>query len=161
MSNFLNPNDYPFLNEIKDSFNVILEEYNSVTAIPQKWMEQYLHNGKWDVIGFRYEGRDFPETKNLFPKTNQVFESLQDRLYSCGFSIMRSGCEIYEHVNHNHEVLRCHLCLKTNPNCGLVVNGETRNWVVGDLLLFDDTNKHSAHNRGDSDRVIVLFDFYK
>jgi beta-hydroxylase len=161
MKNYLNPNDYPFLKKVKDGFETILEEYNSVTASPQQWMESYLHNGKWDVIGFKYEGKEIEETKKLFPKTNQIFESLKDRLHTCGFSIMRAGCEIYEHTNDNHDILRCHLCLITNPNCALVVNDEVKKWEVGELLLFDDTNRHYAYNRGITDRIIVLFDFYK
>jgi beta-hydroxylase len=161
MKNFLNPDDYPFLNEIKNAFPIILEEYNSVSLNPQKWVEENLHNGNWEVIGFKYEGKDFNEAKKLFPKTNKIFESLKDKLYTCGFSIMRSGCEIYEHENHNHNVLRCHLCLTTNVDCALVVNGEAKQWTAGELLLFDDTNRHSAYNRGKTNRVIVLFDFYK
>jgi aspartyl/asparaginyl beta-hydroxylase (cupin superfamily) len=161
MKNFLNPSDYPFLKTIKDAYPTILDEYNSVIADTQKWSESYLHNGKWDVIGFKFEGKDIPETKKIFPKTNQIFESLKDKIHTCGFSIMRAGCEIYEHVNDNHDVLRCHLCLITNPECALVVNDEIKKWEEGELLVFDDTNRHYAYNRGNKDRIIVLFDFYK
>lgn len=161
MSNFLNPNDYPFLKTIKDAFPIILEEYKTTIAQPQSWMESYLHNGKWDVIGLKYEGTEIPETQELFPKTNEIFQQFKDKIHTCGFSIMRAGCEIYEHSNDNNEVLRCHLCLISNPKCALVVNKEAKYWEEGELLLFDDTNPHYAYNRGDSDRIIVLFDFYK
>jgi beta-hydroxylase len=159
--NFLDPELFPFLKEIKDGYKTIYDEFKSTPDISKPWGDTKLYGGGWDVIGFRYEGIDFPENKSVFPKTNEIFESLKDRLYTCGFSILRPGCEIREHVNYNHDVLRCHLCLYTNDNCALVVNDEARNWKAGELLVFDDTKKHSAYNRGDTERVIVLFDFYK
>jgi beta-hydroxylase len=159
--NFLDPNNFNFLKPIKDNFQVILEEYNNVAHKSTPWMERYLHNDKWDVIGFKFDGKDFPENKILAPKTCELFESIDAKVFTYGFSILRAGCEIKPHVNDNHDVLRSHICLYTNPDAFLVVNNEARNWVVGDLLVFDDNNEHYAFNKGTTDRIIVLFDFYK
>jgi beta-hydroxylase len=160
-NNFLDPELFPFLKTIKDGYQIIYNEFKSIQDVSSPWSDVDLYDGKWDVIGFRYNGVDFPENKKLFPKTNHIFESISDKIYTCGFSILRPGCNIHEHYNHNSDVLRCHLCLFTNDNCALIVNDESRNWKAGELLVFDDTKKHSAYNKGETDRVVVLFDFYK
>lgn len=160
MSNFLNPDDYPFLKIIQNGFSTILEEYNSATVTPQPWHEGG-YTGKWEVLGLKYHGKDVPETKILFPKTNEIFDLIKEKIHTCGFSILRPGCEISKHTDYDHNTLRCHLCLQTNPDCALVVNDEIKNWKVGELLLFDGLNTHYAYNRGKTDRVVVLFDFYK
>jgi beta-hydroxylase len=163
MNNFLDPNDFPFLKEIKNNFQLIYDEFNAVTTLTQPWMESHLHNGKWDVIGLKFNHQDISMAKNIYPKTCQVFDSFGDKVKTYGFSIMRSGCEIYEHIDEDHigtNILRGHLCLSNNPDCALVVNGEVKNWEVGELIVFDDTNPHSAYNRGTTDRIVLLFDFY-
>lgn len=162
--NFLNPNDFSFLSSLKEGFQDIVSEYNAIKNRSMPWAESFLYTGNWDVIGFKYEGNDFPENKELAPKTCALFDSFSDKIHTYGFSIMRPNTEILEHINEDKDAdkfLRGHLCLYTNPNAGLVVNNELKNWTVGEFLVFDDTNPHSAHNRGDSDRVVALFDFFK
>lgn len=161
MNNFLDPNDFPFLEPIKNAYSSILEEFNSVTEKPIPWGGTDIYNHGWEVFGLRYRGADFPPVQQLFPVTFSILESVNAKIHTCGFSILKSGCEIYEHENDDHEVLRCHFCLKTNPDCAITVNGEVKQWKEGEFLIFDDTKRHSAYNRGTTDRVVILFDFYK
>ncbi len=65
----------------------------------------------------------------------------------------------------NH-VLRCHLPLSVpgptaegEPSCGMVVDGEVRHHVEGDLLVFDDSKRHYAFNHHPGlSRVVLIFD---
>lgn len=161
MKNFLNQEDYPFLQDIKKQYSSIKHEFELMGNASHPYYEFNLHNGKWEIIALRHRNKDLKNNISLFPKTSQIFKSLGDKIYTCAFSILKPGCEIVEHVNNDHGVLRCHLCLTTNKDCAIVVNGETKKWVAGDFLIFDDTNPHSAYNHGDEPRVIILFDFYK
>jgi beta-hydroxylase len=161
MSNFLNPEDFTFLAPIKKAYSSILNEFNSVSEKPVPWTGTNIYNTGWEVFSLKYKDAEFPQVQQLFPVTNSIFQSLNANIYTCGFSILKSGCEIYEHVNYNHDILRCHFCLKTNFDCALIVNDEVKRWTEGEFLIFDDTKKHSAYNRGTTDRIVILFDFYK
>ena len=57
--------------------------------------------------------------------------------------------------------LICHLPLLVPNGCGLRVGAETRSWVEGELLIFDDSFEHEAWNRGTSDRTILLFEIWR
>jgi beta-hydroxylase len=160
--NFLNPDDFPFLKTIKDAYPMILKEFHAaVDETAKQWDDTRIHNGKWETIVFKYEGEDKPDMKAKFPEFSAFFDNLPVRIFTYGFSIMRAGCEIIPHTNDNIGILRSHLCLFTNPEAKLVVNNEARAWTPGEFFVFDDSNEHAAYNRGDTDRAILLFDFYR
>lgn len=159
--NFLDPNDFGFLKTIKDNFDIILADYHNISAKNCPWGDPTLYSGGWDVIGLKYEDNDIQENKALVPRMCNIFDSLPVKIYTYGFSILRSGCIINPHRGEITKILRSHFCLYTNPKASLTVNGESRNWTVGDFLVFDDCVEHSACNLGETDRVVVLFDFYR
>ena len=71
---------------------------------------------------------------------------------------MRPGCVIERHTGYSKAVLRVHLGIHTNTSAAIEVCGEERTWKAGQLLMFDDTQVHSAWNRGIEDRVLLLVD---
>jgi beta-hydroxylase len=75
-----------------------------------------------------------------------------------GFSILSPGCEIDTHEHEDGQFI-CHVGLSIPPGCGLRVRDETRTWVEGEALVFDEAAPHSAYNRGDAPRAAFLFDF--
>jgi aspartyl/asparaginyl beta-hydroxylase (cupin superfamily) len=48
----------------------------------------------------------------------------------------------------------------TLPPLGITVAGETRTWVEGEPLVFDDTYEHSTWNATSGERVVLLFDLW-
>lgn len=159
--NFLNYEDYGFLCDIKNKFKLILDEFSNSNTPSNPYYEFNLHNGKWEIIILKKDGIYHPINKKIFPVISGIFQPHGSKIHICGFSILNPGCEIYEHVGNNDKVLRCHLCLTSNQDCAIVVNGETKKWKIGEFLIFDDTKIHSAYNRGNTPRIVVLFDFYK
>jgi beta-hydroxylase len=157
MKTYYDPEEFPFLLPLKNSWEKIKSEYNQIQSNTMIW-PQDIHNGKWDVIGLRFEGKNLPmlnETPTLIEIcSNPIF-------YTFGFSIMRSGAEIYPHKGLTNKLLRAHLTLYSNDMCGLLVENKEYIWKEGDLMVFDDTLTHSAWNRGSTDRVILLLDFFK
>jgi hypothetical protein len=76
------------------------------------------------------------------------------------FSRLAAGASIPPHHGMINARLICHLPLIVPAGCGFRVGGEIRSWEPGKLLIFDDTIEHEAWNRGESERVIVIFDVW-
>ncbi|HLB33114.1 MAG: hypothetical protein A3F67_07410 [Verrucomicrobia bacterium RIFCSPHIGHO2_12_FULL_41_10] len=156
---FLNSNAFTFLYPLEDYWKEIRAEYDAMASSSVKWQEP-IHNGKWDVIGFRFLDQDLPENKLRAPITSAICDSIPG-IHTYGFSIMKPGCEIHPHVGYSNKVLRGHLGLYSNPHSALKVGEDIRGWKEGEVFVFDDTTLHSAWNRGETTRVILLFDFDK
>ncbi len=128
------------------------------------WREPELYDGKWDVYGVFWLGREM-EKKSLAPMTRDILGAWQPSAMNGGFSLLRPGTEIKPHVGYTSEVIRLHLGLDVQEEdpekIGIRVGGETRGWKNGELMLFDDTIEHSAWNRSDSERLILLVDLLR
>ncbi len=156
---FLSISDFSFLRPLEEHWKGIRAEYDALASGAVQWHEP-IHNGKWNVIGFRFQGQDFSENKSKAPLTASLCDAIP-RIHTYGFSIMEPGCKIEPHVGYTNKVLRGHLALYSNPVAALQVGEEVRTWKEGEIFVFDDTTLHSAWNRGSSKRVILLFDFYR
>lgn len=77
------------------------------------------------------------------------------------FSRLTPGTHIQPHHGMLNTRLICHLPLVVPDGCGLRVGAETRRWVEGELLIFDDSFEHEAWNRGSRDRTILLFEIWR
>jgi hypothetical protein len=56
---------------------------------------------------------------------------------------------------------RIHIALITNKNCFFTVGAETRNLQEGEIWEIDNDNQpHSVVNRGTTDRIHMLIDFF-
>jgi aspartyl/asparaginyl beta-hydroxylase (cupin superfamily) len=77
------------------------------------------------------------------------------------FSRLAPGTRIPPHNGQINARLICHLPLIVPPGCGLRVGNETRSWVPGETLIFDDTIEHEAWNTSGQARVVLLFDIWR
>ena len=154
---FISATDFSFLQPLEHHWQQIREEYDAIASSSVKWHEP-IHNGKWNVIGFRFQGEDILENQERALITSSLCAQIPG-IHTYGFSIMEPGCEIHPHVGYTNEVLRGHLGLYCNPLAGLQVGNDVRSWKEGEVFIFDDTTLHSAWNRGKTQRVILLFDF--
>lgn len=57
--------------------------------------------------------------------------------------------------------LICHIPILTAPECTLRVGSETREWVDGVPLIFDDSIEHEARNAAQQERVVLLFEIWR
>lgn len=77
------------------------------------------------------------------------------------FSRLRPGTHIRPHHGlYNHRLI-CHLPLIVPDGCVLRVGNHQRQWVEGEMLVFDDSVEHEAANRGTAERVVLLFEVWK
>ena len=76
------------------------------------------------------------------------------------FSILRPRTRIPPHTGVTNTRAIVHLPLVVPPGCGFRVGGETRAWVEGEALVFDDTIEHEAWNDSDAVRAVLIVDVW-
>lgn len=76
------------------------------------------------------------------------------------FSTLSPGTHLLPHHGVTNTRITCHLPLIVPPDCVLRVGGEEHHWRVGEVVAFDDTYLHEAHNRSDRTRVVMIFDVW-
>jgi len=163
---FSTPEKNKFLQPLKDNFEAILKEYQTIKGfVRHPWPEIDLHDGKWTAYGFVGPGgqRD-AENCSRCPKTIETIDSI-DIPYIAAYSILDPGCFIHPHKGYTNDVIRVHLGLEIpteNPvYCGIKVLEETKGWKAGELLILNDRLEHSAWNMTAETRAILLVDFPK
>ena len=76
------------------------------------------------------------------------------------FSILRPRTRIPPHTGVTNTRAIVHLPLIVPPGCGFRVGGETRRWVEGEALAFDDTIEHEAWNDSEAVRAVLIVDVW-
>ena len=78
----------------------------------------------------------------------------------CFISRLKPGTELPPHHGLSNIKLTAHLPVDLPEGCSITVAGETRRWQHGDFLVFDDSFLHSACNRGERMRTVLIFDIW-
>lgn len=126
-----------------------------------------FYSGRWQVCGLfspPYPGWSATALRPVLAANRQRCP-LTTRLCAeapgvelAAFSLLDPGCEIHTH-SHPEGKFIAHLGLVVPDDCAITVEGETRAWREGELLVFDERSAHSAYNRSSERRVILLVDF--
>lgn len=77
------------------------------------------------------------------------------------WSALKPGTHIAPHHGMLNTRLIVHVPLLAPEGCALRVGHETRGWVEGEALIFDDSFEHEAWNGGASLRVVLLFEVWR
>jgi aspartyl/asparaginyl beta-hydroxylase (cupin superfamily) len=123
-------------------------------------------NPEWSAFYLIEGGRVVPEAVARCPATMAALASTPlcetpGRTPSVLFSLLRPGARIPPHTGYTNARLICHLPLIVPPGCALRVGNETRPWVEGEALVFDDSIEHEAWNASGDLRVVLLFDIWR
>ena len=79
----------------------------------------------------------------------------------CFVSRLSAGVELPPHHGVSNLKLTVHLPIEVpDGDCSITVGGETRRWKLGEFLVFDDSFLHSAANRAQSSRAVLIFDVW-
>jgi beta-hydroxylase len=126
-----------------------------------RWPES-IYDGKWDVFGlWDLQGCLITENATRCPNTVDTLKQIPN-LRTAGFSKLGVGAHIKPHKGYTDEVLRCHLGLVVpRGDCALKVEDTVHQWQEGKAFIFNDRLLHEAWNYTDSDRYVLLLDFYK
>jgi beta-hydroxylase len=77
------------------------------------------------------------------------------------YSRLAGGAHVKAHTGWAKSVYRAHLGLVVPPGCRFRVGTETRPWMEGKCLFFDDTTEHEAWNDSDQARVVLILDILR
>lgn len=167
-SPFLDTSDVSWIRELELAYPVIRVELERVmkaaSILPglediQTGQHVLTHDGRWKIFPFVAYGQWAEANARRCPSTAAALKAVPGLLVAM-FSILSPAKIIPPHVGNYCGILRFHLPLIIpEPSlCGISVGNEVRHWEAGRGLLFDDTYLHSAWNRSDYDRTILLID---
>jgi aspartyl/asparaginyl beta-hydroxylase (cupin superfamily) len=130
----------------------------------QQWGE-LNHSLRWSAYHFALMGKPYPEHRRECPKTAAIldqvpFPSIPHRSPASLFSILQPRTHIPAHNGAGNVRLLCHLPLVLPPDCRFRVGNESREWKMGEALVFDDTIEHEAWNNSDQMRAVLIFDIW-
>lgn len=118
----------------------------------------------WDGFFFYRHGERFGDSHARCPVTSAALDAVPltrvlDHAPEVLFSVLAPSTHIKPHYGVTNTRVVTHLALQIpEGDCQLVVNGESRGWVEGRCMTFDDTCLHEAWNRTDRVRVVMLMD---
>ena len=113
----------------------------------------------WTRFYLKWYGQPQPSASALCPQTVALVESVPT-LNSAMFAVLPPGATLNLHRDPSAASLRYHLGLVT-PNsdlCRILVDGQPYSWRDGEDVMFDETYLHSAENRTEQARIILLCD---
>lgn len=124
-----------------------------------------LLRGSWTLYPLYYMGVNIEALMQQCPETLKILTQLP-RLcvnYPWGdavFSRQAAHAYLAPHCSVDSLRVRCHLSLKVPKGCEIRVGNEIRHWEEGKCLLFEDSFEHEVWNRSDSDRILLIVDFW-
>ncbi len=116
----------------------------------------------WQAIHLYKDGIKQPEAAG-FPATLKALETVPTVMLDGAplevfFSVLSANTHIPPHFGLANSRLTVHLPLIVPDACNLRVGGQTHDWQIGEVLAFDDSFEHEAHNRSDQPRVVLIFE---
>lgn len=76
------------------------------------------------------------------------------------FSILKTQTHIPRHVGVTNARIVVHVPLMIPELCPLTVGQQTKGWVPGEALVFDDTTEHEANNASLQPRGVLIGDAF-
>lgn len=156
---------YPELYRLYRHFGTFLEE-----ALAAKPSIHYIDDWRarpdtWGVLALRPEPEDLgviPESicsanRTLMPRTTEILDAVPN-LQAFAVSLLVPGGHIRLHTHKNHFVTAV-LCLQGGEGSHISVSGKRRDFLDGEVIVFDYRQAHEIFNDGDQDRIAMLLLF--
>lgn len=142
------------------------QPYVQVTANRPAPTNPLLGDPAWSALYFWREGAQVDGNASLCPVTMEALRhapmpQIPGRAPTAHWSRLQPGAHIAPHSGLLNTRLICHIPIRTAPSCTLRVGSETREWIDGVPLIFDDSIEHEARNAGPEERVVLLFEIWR
>lgn len=122
------------------------------------WHDATRANPDWLNFGLVLNGQPLGRNAQLCPRTMAMLMQI-DGLQVAGFSLLRAGGTIAEHVDHLHPASRTfHLGVRVPEACALVVGRRVLRHATGRAFWFDSRTPHRAANASAHERVVLYLD---
>lgn len=123
---------------------------------------ELANSDNWLAIDLFKNGELNSDVSSMFPETLNALSSLpiyrlNENPFEVFFSFLKSQQSIAPHFGQSNHALTVHLPLDIPANCHLKVGSEERSWLEDEVLIFDDSFLHSAHNQSEQTRVVLIF----
>ena len=177
---FFDRTDFAWARDVEAQTDRVVQELLAVSAADAEGFVPYVQtregesSGQFDALdrddgwsayflwnqGVRVDAHceRCPATEAAVAMAPQI--QVKERAPAVFFSALRPHTKIPPHNGATNARLTVHLPLIIPPDCALQVGDEVRTWKQGELLIFDDTIRHSAWNRSDQRRVVLIFDIW-
>lgn len=168
---FWNTDDFDWCQKLKSKYPRILDEFLSVTADMDKliaqgnniWQGALTDDASgygegWRTLVLMNRGMWDPINVNLFPVTSKaVAETPAVEVF---FASMKPNTAIKPHSDFTNFVLTSHLALDIpysgQNKCRLTIGDTVREWINGEIMMFDTSIMHEAVNESDQMRYILM-----
>jgi len=157
-------NELTYALQKKSAFNSVRpylpKEFSTHTE-----MQALAGSKDWSALDLFRDGKENTELSALFPETLKLISSLptyalESHPFEVFFSLLKPKQEIPPHFGESNHSLTVHLGIEV-PDIGyLTVDQQPHNWVEGELIIFDDSYLHSAHNLSDKLRIVLIFSIW-
>ncbi|MDF1699025.1 MAG: aspartyl/asparaginyl beta-hydroxylase domain-containing protein [Saprospiraceae bacterium] len=163
---FYNTGEFDWVKDLESNYLIIREELLNYVEQEKDQIKPYFNKNLvakksvWRTSAFLFWKWNFRKNQKICPKTMKIIKQIPN-LISASISILEPESEIKPHRGDTNGIIRGHLPLIV-PNetelLGFQVNDEIKIWEEGKLLLFNDAAYHSAWNRAQSDRIVMIID---
>lgn len=170
------PDNFPWAKTLEANAHVIIEELQSkldreaeqekekdkgLFASDSAWQNNVMGTG-WSAFRLQRLGVWNVENCKEFPKTSELMRSLPIPFAVRGvcFARQAAGSGVQPHTDGRNFILTSHLGLKVPEGAWLKVGEEQRTWEEGKLVTLDTSFEHSTGNPTDSDRHVLIIDFW-
>jgi aspartate beta-hydroxylase len=177
---FFDTAEFPWLATIEAAAEDIRAELTSVLVSDRAGLEPYIayadgvplnqwkelnRSRRWSAYFLWNQSVPQPAHLARCPRTAEALArapqcDVARRGPTAFFSILDAHTHIPPHTGVTNTRLTVHLPLIVPPDCGFRVGSETREWIPGRVLVFDDTIEHEAWNRSDMPRAVLIFDVW-
>lgn len=162
---FHNPADLPWCAELEREFPAIRGEVSSLLSRHlcfETKSDSFTSTGAWSGAYLWAYGQKIGETAGLCPTTAALIEKIRGAatIGTAFFSALAAKSLVSPHTGNTNAKLRCHLPLIVPAGCTLTVGDREEELVEGRCVVFDDSFVHSARNRSESIRVVLVVDFF-
>lgn len=177
---FFDREHFPWLERLEAATDEIRRELEAILAAADPGLAPYVEQPSgvpenkwspldrsldWGALHLWLDGTRIDEACARAPKTAALVEKLPlcripGRAPAVFFSVLKAGTAIPPHTGVTNVRAIVHLPLIVPEGCTFRVGGETRSWVEGEALVFDDTIEHEARNPTREDRAVLILDVW-
>jgi Aspartyl/Asparaginyl beta-hydroxylase len=170
---FYDIKNYPWCQKLAKKYKGIKEEFKAVTSDMSKltkegnnvWASALTDDASsygtgWKTLVLMDRGIWDPINANLFPRASMAIRDSGAPVTEAFFASMQPMSSIAPHSDFTNFVVTCHLGLDIPDSglnkCRLTIGDETRQWINGEVMLFDTSVIHEAINEADQTRYILM-----
>jgi len=170
---FWDVNDFEWCSKLADKYEAIRDEFLSVTSDMDKlkkdgnnvWAGALTDDASsygegWRTLVLLDRGTWDPVNTALFPTAAKAIRDSGVPAVEVFFASMQPHTDIKMHSDFTNFVLTSHLALDIPDNgknkCRLTVGDDTKQWLNGEVTLFDTSIMHDAINESDKTRYILM-----